>query len=138
MITREDLRKYQEVLNELQGLDVAIEQAYNTYKSPAIMNDYHRTGQPNTDGPTPRALERIEKLKKKRLEIWEWLERVENGIEEIEDSRERTICRLHYICGYTWQATCIQMRKHSSTPMLVEYDRRYWEKREKERQTESA
>ena len=130
-ITRDDLRGYQELLIELDGYDVRIEQAYNTYKSPAMVSD--GGGHSSDPGdPTARAYHRIEKLKAERQRIQERINAIESFVASIEDPRERTICNLHYICGYTWQATCWRMRKHYSSPMLVRYDQQWWEDREKE------
>ena len=131
MITRDDLRGYQELLIELDGYDVRIEQAYNTYKSPAMVSD--GGGHSSDPGdPTARAYHRIENLKAERQRIQERINAIESFVASIEDPRERTICNLHYICGYTWQATCWRMRKHYSSPMLVRYDQQWWEDREKE------
>ena len=128
-ITRDDLRGYQELLIELDGYDVRIEQAYNTYKSPAMVSD--GGGHSSDPGdPTARAYHRIENLKAERQRIQERINAIESFVASIEDPRERTICNLHYICGYTWQATCWRMRKHYSSPMLVRYDQQWWEDRE--------
>ena len=130
-ITRDDLRNYQELLIELDGYDARIEQAYNTYRSPAMSSD--GGGHSSDPGdPTARAYHRIELLKAERQRIQERINAIESFVAAIEDPRERTICNLHYICGYTWQATCWRMRKHYSSPMLVKYDRQWWEDREQE------
>lgn len=128
-ITRDDLRGYQELLIELDGYDVRIEQAYNTYKSPAMVSDGGGHN-PDPGDPTARAYHRIENLKAERQRIQERINAIESFVASIEDPRERTICNLHYICGYTWQATCWRMRKHYSSPMLVRYDQQWWEDRE--------
>ena len=135
MITREDLRGYQDLLIEIDSLDAQIEGLYNTYHSPQWTDtgaQFHR----DEDGPTMRALHRIDKLKKHRLELYQLQNKIEDYVSGIDDPRERTICRLHYLAGYSWQATCFQMRKHASAGMIIEHDRRYWERIEKQNQSE--
>lgn len=133
-ITRDDLRNYQELLIELDGYDVRIAQAYNTYRSPTMSSDGGGHSSDPSD-PTSRAFQRIEQLKADRQRVQEQINAIESFVSTIDDPRERTICNLHYICGYTWQATCWRMRKHYSSAMLVEYDRRWWDEQEKESET---
>lgn len=131
MITRNDLLNYQELLIEIDALDARIESEYNTYKSPSMMSD---GGGHNSDpsDPTARAMNRIDRLKEDRQRLLDRINELESFVQAITDPREKSICTLKYICGYTWQATCWRMRKHYSAGMLIEYDRRWWERFEKE------
>jgi len=129
MITREDLKQYQELLIEIDSLDVRIAEAYNTYRSPSMMSDGSGHGSEPGD-PTVRAMHRVERLKEERATVMERIIAIEKFVSEIDDPRERAICNLHYLTGYTWQATCLRMRKHCSASMLVNYDRQWWEKHE--------
>lgn len=128
MITREDLKQYQELLIEIDSLDVRIAEAYNTYRSPSMMSDGSGHGSEPGD-PTVRAMHRVERLKEERARLQERITEIEIFVSEIKDPREKAICNLHYLTGYTWQATCLRMRKHSSATMLIDYDRRWWKER---------
>jgi hypothetical protein len=136
MITRDDLKKYQDLLIMIDSLDVEITETYNTYKSPAIISD--GGGHASDPGnPTARAMHRIERLKAERARIQNQIEEIETFVSNIKDPRERAICNLHYLTGYTWSATCWRMRKHYSATMLIDYDRRWWQEHSREIETET-
>ena len=129
MVTREDLRKYCDYLNDLAAMDLRIETLYNTYRSPQMTGD--GSSRPSSPGdPVWSAYQRIEKAKQAREDLREKIREIEDFVEAIEDPRERAICNLHYLSGYTWSATCYQLRKHYNGSMLIEYDRIWWEKNE--------
>lgn len=133
-MTREDLKQYQELLIEIDSLDVRIAEAYNTYRSPSIVSDGGEHGSEPGD-PTVRAMHRVERLKAERATIQERIIEIEKFVSKINDPRERTICNLHYLTGYTWQVTCLRMRKHCSASMLIDYDRKWWKEYSEQNET---
>ena len=139
MVTREDLHKYCELTNELDAKDLWIETLYNTYKSPQMTGD-GSSHSSDPGNPVWYACQRIEKAKEARDELRKKIREIEEFVESIEDTRERTICTLHYLAGFNWEATCRQMRGHGSSSMLIEYDRIWWKNYEDSRteQNETA
>ena len=127
-VTRDDLRNYQKMKIDLDSLDLQIETAYDTYKSPQLTSS-GGSRQPDPGDPVSRALARIERLKQERANLVERMEEIEKFVQQIDDWYERAICRIHYIEGYTWEATCLHLRKHHSFGMVADYDRIWWKNR---------
>ncbi|MBR3308293.1 MAG: hypothetical protein IKG00_00085 [Lachnospiraceae bacterium] len=124
---REDLNEYTKIELSLLAIEKEIETTYNTYRSPSFVQSLNATA--DQDGPTCRALNRIEKLKKRRDELSSRLEEIENFVDSIEDPEINAACTLHYINGYTWEATCYQLRKHHGGSMIIEKVRQYFLKK---------
>jgi hypothetical protein len=124
-ITRDDLRNYTKMKLDLDSIDLQIESAYDTYKSPALSASGSSHSSDPGD-PVTRALSRIESLKANRQKIVDRMIEIETFVECIEDWYERAICRLRYIEGYTWDATCYRLRKHHSSSAIIAYDREWW------------
>ena len=129
-MNRSDLKEYLRNKLALQSLDIHTDCAYDTYKSPSF--EAKNTNKSDPQDPTMRALRRIEKLVEDRAEIQSKIEAVEDFVSKIDDGYEQAICRLHYLTGYSWEATCLYMRGHKSSAVIQEYDRRFWERLEKE------
>lgn len=137
MVTREDLRKYCAYLNDLAAMDLKIESMYNTYRSPQMSGD--GSSRPSSPGdPVWFAYQRIEKAKQAREELRAKIREIEDFVEAIEDPEERAICNLRYLSGFTWEATCLQLKKHHSTSMITEHDRKWWEKYEEETELQNC
>ena len=131
VIGQNDLRGYQTLKKELESLDSLIEMTYNTYKSPSLTSS--GAGHSNDPGdPVTRALVRINKLKAKRKELLARISEIEDFVDNVDDSRERTILNYKYMQGLTWRATCQTMQGHESYAMLMEYDRKWWESHQQE------
>ena len=102
VIGQNDLRGYQTLKKELESLDSLIELTYNTYKSPALTSS--GAGHSNDPGdPVTRALVRINKLKAKRKELLARIREIEDFVDNVDDSRERTILNYKYMQGLTWR-----------------------------------
>ena len=129
MVTREDLRRYCEYLNDLDAMDMRIESLYNTYKSPQISGD-GSSHSSDPGNPVWSAYQRIERAKQAREELRKKITEIEDFVEAIDDPRERAICNLHYLSGFTWEATCYRMRKHYSVSVITSYDREWWQAHE--------
>lgn len=54
-------------------------------------------------------LEVVEKYKQKLRELWQRMAAVEAIIEGLDDPTERTLARLRYIDGFTWEEICVKM-----------------------------
>ena len=125
-VTKDDLRNYRNMFKALDALDLEIEAAYNTYKSPQFSNDGGHSDDPGD--PVVRALQKIESLKKERQDLLKQIRDIEDFVSSIEDWYERAICKDHYITGLTWESTCQHLCKHNSTSVVKNYDRKWWEK----------
>ena len=129
-VTKNDLKNYRKMLLELDQYDMLIEEAHNTYKSPALTSN--GTGSRRPSDPTTRALRRIERLEEQRDALLRKTEEIEDFADSIDDIFERLICKYRYIQGYTWDATVYQLRKHHSISVVFDYDANWWKKREEE------
>ena len=118
------------MLQELEQYDALIDEAYNTYKSPALSSNGSRSNDPSD--PTVRALHKIERLKKERDDLLRKTEEIEDFAAGIDDIFERLICKYRYIAGYSWDATVYQLRKHHSISVVYDYDANWWKKYEEE------
>ena len=124
-MTREDLNEYKKIECALMAIENEIAAAYDTRKSPSLGAAFRSTG--DQSGPVGRALERIEKLKKRRDDLNKRLDEIENFVDSIDDPEINAICTLHYLSGFTWEATCLQLRKHTSGGMLMDKVRKYFQ-----------
>ena len=124
-ITRDDLKHYQNMRLDLQSYDYQIEALYDTYRSPRMSAD-GASRESDPGDPTARAYRKIDRLKEKRRILINRMEMIEEFVESIEDNQERAICRYHYILGFTWEATCLQIRGHHSLSTVSAYDARWW------------
>lgn len=125
-VTRDDLKNYTKMRLDLESLDLQIEAAYDTYKSPQL--SAQNGGGPRDPGdPVARALQRLEKLRAQRQELVQRMIEIEDFVSNIDDWYERAICRIHYIEGFTWEATCLRLRKHHSISVITSYDSAWWQ-----------
>lgn len=124
-VTKKDLKEYQNMLILLDELNDEIEQEYNTYKSPAF-NRISSGSSHSNHSPQERALQRIQKLEKKRDDLKEQLEAIEDYVYSISDPMVMAICICHFLKGYTWEATCVHLRKHHSTSVVIEMVNKYF------------
>ena len=131
MVTREDLKEYIKMKQYLDSvLDPKIEDAYNTYHSPQLSGQNGGSGTREPGDPVSRAYHRLDKLRTQRKELVERMIEIEDFVEAIEDWYEKSICQLHYIDGYTWEATCLNLRSHHSISVVTSYDAAWWKKQE--------
>lgn len=130
MVTKEDLKTYQRKKLQLDAYDAQIEHAYDTYKSPTMSASGGHSSDPGD--PVTRAMNKIDRLTKRRKILMEKMVEIEQFVDEIDDPLEQAICRYHYIIGLTWDATCYQIRKHHSISVVFDYDAAWWAKREKQ------
>ena len=126
-ITRNDLKNYQKMKILLSDLDEEIEYAYNTYKSPSLSSDGSGRSL-SANSPVERALRHIKRLDDKRSEILSKISACNDFVDSIDDYLVQAICRDHYLKGYTWEATCLHLRKHSSTSVVIEMANKYFDK----------
>ena len=110
-MTRERLRNYRALKKEKQQLLHLLEELDSEMTSPRgpSLSGMPRGG---SDGGRLEAiiLQREELLRRYREKIAEMdaeLLEIEAAIEGLTDSRERTILRLYYIEGLTWERVCV-------------------------------
>lgn len=124
-VTRDDLKQYKHMVDELKSLDAMIEAANHTYKSPQLTSTGAGRSSDPSD-PVARAFDQKERLRKRRLELVKEMVRLEQFVEDIDDFKERTICRYHYLMCFTWEDTCYRINQYSSATAVADYDRNWW------------
>lgn len=127
-ITRDDLRRYKHMVDELKSLDAMIESVNNTYKSPQLTSN-GASRQRDPSDPVSRALYKKDKLRQQRMELMKEMIRIEQFVDSIDDMKERAICRYHYLMCFTWEDTCFRLQQYSSAKAVSDYDRRWWNER---------
>lgn len=126
-VTRDDLKRYISMKQYLVSvLDPMIEDAYNTYHSPQLSAQNGSSGTREPGDPVSRANRLLDKLRKTRENLISQMIEIEDFVDAIEDWYERAICQLHYLEGYTWEATCLNLRKHHSISVVTSYDAQWW------------
>jgi len=127
-VTRDDLRRYKHMIDELKSLDAMIESVNNTYKSPQLTSTGASRPRDPSD-PVSRALYKKDKLRQQRMELMKEMIRIEQFVDSIDDMKERAICRYHYLMCFTWEDTCFRLQQYSSAKAVSDYDRRWWNER---------
>ena len=109
-MTKEFLKEHITKLNEVKGLEFEIQQMYQTLKSPII------TGMPAVHSPDADKLGNVVwKIQEKEIKYLAKLDvilneekDIEKVIDNLEDSRQRTIMRYRYISGLEWEEVCVK------------------------------
>ena len=109
-MTKEFLKDHIIKLNEVKGLEFEINQMYQTLKSPII------TGMPAVHSPDADKIGNVlSKIQQKEIKYLAKLDvilneekEIETVIDELKDSRERTIMRYRYISGLEWEEVCVK------------------------------
>lgn len=109
-MTKEFLKEHITKLNEVKGLEFEIQQMYQTLKSPII------TGMPAVHSPDADKIGNVLwKIQQKEIKYLAKLDvilneekDIEKVIDNLEDSRQRTIMRYRYISGLEWEEVCVR------------------------------
>ena len=109
-MTKEFLKDHIIKLNEVKGLEFEIHQMYQTLKSPII------TGMPAVHSPDADKIGNVLwKIQQKEIKYLAKLDvilneekEIETVIDNLEDSRQRTIMRYRYISGLEWEEVCVK------------------------------
>ena len=109
-MTKEFLKDHIIKLNEVKGLEFEINQMYQTLKSPII------TGMPAVHSPDADKIGNVlSKIQQKEIKYLAKLDvilneekEIETVIDNLKDSRERTIMRYRYISGLEWEEVCVR------------------------------
>ena len=109
-MTKEFLKDHITKLNEAKGLEFEIQQMYQTLKSPII------TGMPAVHSPDADKIGNVLwKIQQKEIKYLAKLDvilneekDIERVIDNLEDSRQRTIMRYRYISGLEWEEVCVR------------------------------
>ena len=126
-VTLYDLKQYQnnkllerEYLDELDNLN-------NTYKSPALASD--GSGKTlSVNSPVERAMAQKARKEEKLKIVQGKIAACDDFIDSITDAQVRMICVDRFIHGYTWEATCLHLRKHRSTGTVIRMVNSYFER----------
>ena len=109
-MTKEFLKDHITKLNEVKGLEFEIQQMYQTLKSPII------TGMPAVHSQDADKLGNVLwRIQEKEIRYLAKLDiilneekDIEQVIDSLKDSRERTIMRYRYISGLEWEEVCVK------------------------------
>ena len=120
MLTKRDLKEYEQLKADIRGLNEAIEQTYAEVQTVK----YDRVGsspQGTTSDPTQRKVKAILKMKEKRERLISKFEAIEDKILFIDDCEVSRICYQKYILGKSWEETSkhITGSKHSGTVRYI-------------------
>ena len=112
-MTKERLKAYRSIKLERDRLVTMIEELEAQMQSPRSQRlDGMPRGGSAPSNPVEtlavKHVELIERYQQKVAELTEAAGEIENAI-EILDHRERTLIRLHYIQGLTWEEVCVAM-----------------------------
>lgn len=112
-MTKERLKAYRSIKLERDRLITMIEELEAQMQSPRSQRlDGMPRGGSAPSNPVEnlvvKHVELIERYQQKVAELTEAAGEIENAIEVL-DHRERTLIRLHYIQGLTWEEVCVAM-----------------------------
>ena len=132
-MTKEQLKAYRALRLEHDRLDAMLDELEGVMYAPRTQRlDGQPSGGAGTDSEVERATEQhdelLERYRQKVRELRAALTEIEEGIKVLEP-RERTLIRLHYIQGLTWEQVCVAMnyswrqvhRIHSSALETLKY-----------------
>lgn len=109
-MTKERLRKYRDLLKELEQIALKVETLESALCSPKIQRI---TGMPSApsgnnskEDLTIKHMELLEYYQKKKAGLLGEQLAIEKAIEAL-DYRDRTVLRLYYIEGLTWEQVCV-------------------------------
>lgn len=121
-MTRKELSQYRSYKALLKAMEAEIEDAYNTVKSPSISNEGHSTTPSN---PTEQAIKRIEKLRRQQAKVQVKVDIIDDWLENESNTMLVTICKMHYILGYSWEDTSYKLLGYYSKETIRSYTRRH-------------
>lgn len=111
-MTKERLRSYRDLRMELRQIERKVETIETTLYSPKIPR---LTGMPSTPGSgnskedlVAKHIELLDYYNTKKAELASEQLAIEKAIEVL-PYRERTLLRLYYIDGLTWEEVCVKM-----------------------------
>lgn len=125
-VTKDDLKHYQDNEIALLQIDEELKDAYNTYRSPSLSNNGVKPSNPSASSPQERALRTIGRLEKKRDYFLKKQEEVKDYVFSIDDPLIFMICNYHFLKGYTWEATSVQLKSCRSKSVLIDKVNRYF------------
>lgn len=112
-MTKERLKNYRYLLREKQQLLQLLgelEGEMTALRSPQLSGmPRSSSGDNRLDALIDRREELLHSYRAKIREMDTELKAIEAAIEALEDSRERTILRLYYLEGLTWERVCVRV-----------------------------
>jgi RNA polymerase sigma factor (sigma-70 family) len=111
-MTKERLREYRDLHRELKQIEEKVETMESALYSPKIPR---MTGMPSAAGNgnskedlAAKHIELLDYYRKKQQELYTEQIAIEKAIESL-PYRERTLLRLYYIDGLTWEEVCVNI-----------------------------
>lgn len=133
-VTIQDLYDYQHLRSEIRSFKEMISSLYDTSHAIPIGSVSHGT-QPSD--PTAAAAFRImalqEQLKEKEAQLAERVQVIEAWVEQLPDPEIRSIVRMHFISGLTWNQTAQRIYHNATGDGVRKYFKRWARQYEAER-----
>lgn len=111
-MTKERLREYRDLHRELKQIEEKVETMESALYSPKIPRI---TGMPSAAGNgnskedlAAKHIELLDYYRRKKYELYTEQIAIEKAIDPL-PYRERTLLRLYYIDGLTWEEVCVKM-----------------------------
>ena len=112
-MTKERLRKYRDIVREIRQIEDLLAEVEARMAAPKVPQ---LTGMPGGGPKDPdkmtgivaRHMALVERYQARLAELEAEQLEIEEAIEAL-DPRERTLCRLRYIQGKSWEAICVEM-----------------------------
>lgn len=128
----EELRKYQDIKDNLKSIRAEIDSLYSPVSSAPITSD--GAGRSLTPGdPTARAvheiLKRKDKLEALEKELTAMTKRVTDYVDSMTDHHTAAIIRYHFIIGLSWSQTCRMIYGYPDPDICRKAVRRYFQKK---------
>ena len=125
-MTLKQLEQYEAMMKEKKLWEAELNALYKKYGGSVkdtvrgSFAEYPYTEHPVTitgvqTKPCKRIRQKEERLKRRRAEVSEQLEQIEDFIDGLEDSQLRQIIHYHYIKGYSWVKTAYLMGTKESS-----------------------
>lgn len=137
----EDLRKYQDIKENLKSIRAEIESLYSPVSSAPMTSDGAGRSL-NPGDPTARAvheiLKRKDKLETLEKELTAMAKRVTDYVDGMTDHHTAAIIRYHFIIGLSWSQTCRRIYGYPDPDICRIAVKRYFQKRTEEKENGSV
>ena len=133
MITLDDLRRYQDLKQNIASIEAEIQSLYYPVSSPSGSpiisgrSSVRLAGDP-TAAAYSKIIERREKLEHMLAELQEMADRIYAFVDNMTDQHMASILRYHFLIGLTWAQTSEKVYGYADPQVCRHAVRRYFRK----------
>lgn len=124
-ITIEDLEHYRGWDNDVKSIDAQISAEYSHLPTTGREQTGSRSTMPGD--PTAHKAARIESLRRRQSALISKMLMVETWVNKCDDAELASVCRYHYILGYSWKKTAWILYNNGNEARPRMKARRYFE-----------